>query len=536
MIRFRYSAARKLVLITTLHGMLACACLSVAMFASGCSTSSSRVTLSPPPALSAESTGSRKLPATLEADSLPVSNSSAPGAPQNSLNSESLTHVDSNSVTPAGFEGQELSAVMTANSDEESPPVEHLPVTSQSAGWTLAQLESTALQQNPAILQASASAQKAVGYRSQVGRKPNPIVGYQGGQLGDAGTDQHIAFVEQDIVMGDKLRKNQSVLNQEIQSQLWEVETQRIRVLTDVRQNFYEALAAQRRKELAIAFETVAEKGVSFAEARMRAKEGTRPEVLQAEIQLKEVQLQRRNADAAFRGAWTQLMAVSGMPNLPTGTLDGQLSVATADRDWDAIQEQILSSSPELQGARARFARAGANLHRQQAQAIPNLSLMLGAGQDNGTGSSLINTQIGLPVPIHNRNQGNMAAAHAELCRASQDVRRTEIAIQSRLAGARRDFETSAATVLQYEQEILPRAQETLDLAESAYAAGEFDFLQVLIVRRTYFDSNIAYVAAQVDLARAAALVDGSVLSGGLDSTRDTEFDSGLRDQSLSGQ
>ena len=307
-------------------------------------------------------------------------------------------------------------------------------------------------------------------------------------------------------------------------------------MLTDVRQRFYEALAAQRRKELAIGFETVAAKGVSFAEARMRAKEGTKPEVLQAEIQLKEVQLQRRNADAAFRGAWKQLMAVAGMPDVQPGTLDGQLSVATADRDWEAIQNQILSSSPELQGARARFARARANLDRQQAQAIPNLSLMFGAGQDNGIGSNMINTQIGLPVPVHNKNQGNIAAAHAEFCRASQDVRRTENAIQSRLAGARRDFEMSAATVLQYEQEILPRAQETLTLAESAYEAGEFDFLQVLIVRRTYFDSNIAYVAAQVDLARSSALVDGSVLSGGLESTRDTEFDSGLRDQSLTGR
>lgn len=112
----------------------------------------------------------------------------------------------------------------------------------ESVRWSLAALEATALQQNPAILQASASAQKAFGYRNQVGRKPNPILGYQGQQLADAGTDQHLAYIEQDIVMGDKLRKNQSVLNQEIQSQLWEVETQRKRVLTDVRQRFYERL------------------------------------------------------------------------------------------------------------------------------------------------------------------------------------------------------------------------------------------------------------------------------------------------------
>ena len=536
MIGYRLRTTHKLVLMTALHGMLPLACLSVAMIASGCATSRTEVRQSYRPIVASESVVGRNLPVAPTPDTNQALKDSESDSLQNSVSSEHWNELHSGNILSVGFEEKQTSAALTAAPNAEVDQAEQLSVASESIGWSLAQLEETALQQNPAILQASASAQKAVGYRNQVGRKPNPVIGYQGGQLADAGTDQHIAFVEQDIVMGDKLRKNQSVLNQEIQSQLWEVETQRIRVLTDVRQRFYEALAAQRRKELAIAFEAVAAKGVGFAEARMRAKEGTRPEVLQAEIQLKEVQLQRRNADAAFRGAWTQLMAVSGMPDLQPGTLDGQLSVATADRDWEAIEGQILSSSPELQGARARFARARANLDRQRSQAIPNLSLLLGAGQDNGTGSSMMNTQIGLPVPIHNRNQGNIAAAHAEFCRASHDVRRTENAIQSRLAGARRDFEVSAATVLQYKQEILPRAQETLTLAESAYEAGEFDFLQVLIVRRTYFDSNIAYVAAQVDLARASALVDGSVLSGGLESTRDTEFDSALRDQSLTGQ
>ena len=75
---------------------------------------------------------------------------------------------------------------------------------------------------------------------------------------------------------GNKLRRNQNVLNQEIQSQLWEVETQRFRVLTDVRQRFYEALTAQRRMELADDFTEVAAKGVEVAKARIEGKEGTR--------------------------------------------------------------------------------------------------------------------------------------------------------------------------------------------------------------------------------------------------------------------
>ncbi len=412
-------------------------------------------------------------------------------------------------------------------------PITH---TSEGGSWSLAAIESIALQQNPAVLQASASAQKASGFRNQVGRKPNPLIGYQASQLADKGTDQHVAFIEQDIVMGDKLRKNERVLNQEIQSQLWEVETQRFRVLTDIRQRFYEALAAQRRMELAAEFEVVAAKGVRFAEARMTAKEGTRPEVLQAEIQLKQIQLQRRQAAAAFTGAWKQLMATAGMPDVAPGTLDGQLVDYAEARDWYAITAQVLATSPELQGARARLARARANVDRQQAQAIPNLSLLVGAGRDNGTGSGMLNTQVGLPLPLHNKNQGNISAAHAEFCRASQDVRRTELSIEARLAEVARDFDSAAAAVEQYHQEILPRAIETMELAEEGYKAGEFDFLQVLIARKTFFDANLEFVSAQVSLAKASVLVDGQALSGGLDSTRDTEFDSSLRDQSLSGQ
>ena len=423
-----------------------------------------------------------------------------------------------------------------ASAESINPAADSAEPAVNSHRWSIADIESVALQQNPAILQASASAHKAMGYRNQVGRKPNPVVGYQGSQLADEGTDQHAAFVEQDIVLGDKLRKNERVLNQEIQSQLWEVETQRFRVLTDIRQRFYEALAAQRRMELATEFEVVAVKGVGIAEARMNAKEGTRPEILQAEIQLKQIQLQRRQAAAAFNGAWKQLMATAGMPNVEPGSLDGVLADSAESRDWNAITSQILASSPELQGARARLARARANIDRQQAQAIPNLSLMVGAGHDNSTNSGMLNTQVGLPLPIHNRNQGNIAAAQAEFCRASQDVRRTELSIETRLAEVARDFESAAAAVDQYQQEILPRAAETLTLAEEAYKAGEFDFLQVLIARRTYFDANLELVAAQVSLAKASVLIDGQVLSGGLDSTRDTEFDSGLRDQTLNGQ
>jgi len=423
-----------------------------------------------------------------------------------------------------------------SNSAPLVPSVESHEPSLVTSRWTLADLEATALQNNPAIHQASASASKAAGFHEQVGTKPNPTFGYNATQLADQGTDQHVAFVEQDIVMGGKLARNRAVLSQEIQSQLWEVETQRYRVLTDVRQRFFEALAAQRRMQLAAEFHEIAAKGVEVAQARLDAKEGSRPELLQAEIQLNQVTVQRRQAEAAFEGAWNQLMAVAGVPRMAAGELEGTLPETVEISDIESFKMTALTSSPELQAARAKVARARANIDRQEVQAIPNLSFMVAAGVDNGTNSEMVNAQVGLPVPLFNRNAGNISAAHAEMNRACQELRRIELAIESRMARAAQDYESAAAAVTQYHQMILPKANETLTLTESAYEAGEFGFLEILVARRTYFDANLEYVTAQSELAQSRAYLEGLALAGGLENTPDVEFDSGLRDQSLSGQ
>lgn len=410
------------------------------------------------------------------------------------------------------------------------------PEPTAAESWSLARFESLALANNPSIQQASASAHKAMGYRDQVGRKPNPTVGYNATQLADRGTDQHVAFVEQDYVTAEKLCLNERVLDQEVQSQLWEVSAQQQRVLTDVRIAFYRTLAAQRQVELTAEFETLARNAVATSEARIAAKEGAKTEVLQLEIQLQEILIQRQQAEAALRSHWKQLATLTGMPELAPQPLVGELPVVALDRDWEQLARDLIGSSPEVSAARARLMRAQANINRQEAQATPNLQFQLAAGRDNGTDSGMINAQVGVPIPFHNANEGNISAAQAEYCRASQEVRRLELSIQSRLAAARGDYESAAAAVRMARSEILPRAEETLRLVDQAYGAGEFDFLQVLVARKTFFEQNLEFVQSQADLAEATSLVEGMVLTGGLDATRDTEFDSGLRDQALSGQ
>lgn len=402
--------------------------------------------------------------------------------------------------------------------------------------YTLAEIEQIALTNNSAIAAATANSSKASGLWNQVGTRPNPTLGYFGQQLADRNTDQHGVFIEQEFVRGDKLRLNQAVLSHTTNAQRWETETQRERVLTDIRVRFYEAIATQQQLEATRQFEQMARQGVQVAMDRQKAEEGSLIEVLQSKILLSEIALAAERSEAAYIGAWKDLAAIAGLPDSSPARLVSELKTPDMTPDWDKAFDEIIALSPELSVAQALVCEKSAMLKRQQVQMIPNITGQLGAGYDRGTDSGMINVQVSAPIPVWNKNQGNISAAHAEYVRAVQNVTRIQQSIKSRLARTAQEFEASMAAVKKYEQEIIPQATQSLELSESAYRAGELDFLQVLIVRRNYYESMMRLIDAKGQLAQATAKVDGLVLTGGLDAPQDFTSGDGIRGASFGGQ
>ena len=402
--------------------------------------------------------------------------------------------------------------------------------------YNLEQLIALARANNPAIRQAEAAVAKVEGLRHQVGLRPNPMVGYNGTQLADQKTEQHTVYVSQDIVTAQKLERNTNVLGLEVENLKWQAEIQRRAVSGDIKQLFFESLGAQQKLELSKKFVDMAEKSVEVSRLRKKAGEGTEVDVLQSEVQLQQIAVSNRQQAAALTGAWNRMAAVVGQSDMPLAVIDGELPSDPRPYDWDAEYARLCAESPELMAAQARLARARANLDRQRVQATPNISWMVGAGYDRATDSQLINTQVGIPLPINNQNEGNVSAAHADYCRSTQEVRRIQLSLKSRLASASQAYQSSAASVELYKSAVIPKAEKMLELAELTFRAGEIDFLQVLTIRRTYFDSMLEYLNSRTELAQANANIEELLLGGSLDATTDSSYDDGLRGQTLSGQ
>jgi len=389
---------------------------------------------------------------------------------------------------------------------------------------TLAELEEMAERGNPTLAQAAARVQAARAQCLQVGLYPNPVVGYQGSEIGNEGrAGQQGGFIGQEVVTAGKLRWNRAVASQEIRQAEYAWEAQRFRVLTDVRRGFYEVLVAQRTVELAEQLLGIGERGVKAAEQLVKAEEVARADVLQARIESDSARILLEKARNRYTGAWRNLAAVVGDPALRPTALAGSLQDGLAQFTWEDTLNRLLAESPQLAGAQAGVARAQAALSRECAGRVPNLDLQAGVQYDNATRDTFASVQVGVPIPIYNRNQGNIRRAQAELAAAQHEVRRVQLALEQRLAAVFEQYATAHHQVEKYNRDIMPNAEESLKLVSAGYRQGEFSYLVLLTAQRTYFQTSLAYLEALRDLRGATAILEGNLLSDSLQSGESAE-------------
>jgi cobalt-zinc-cadmium efflux system outer membrane protein len=187
------------------------------------------------------------------------------------------------------------------------------------------------------------------------------------------------------------------------------------------------------------------------------------------------------------------------------------------ERTWDTAVSELLGQSPQLARALAGVERARCAVARACAQRTPNIETNTSVRYNDNTHNTTVSLLVGVPLQIHNRNQGAILRAQSELAAAQHEVERVQLLLQNQLAEVFRDFDVAREQVDQYRREILPDAKRSLDLIRSGYQQGEFGYLQLLTAQQTYSRTNLSYVERLRDLRLRAVQIDGLLLSGGLE-------------------
>jgi len=389
---------------------------------------------------------------------------------------------------------------------------------------TLEELQQMALENNPTFAQSAANIRAAEGRKKQSGSYPNPTVGYQGEQIrgGSFHGGEQGFFVQQDIVLGGKLGLNRKIFDQELKQAETEAEEQKLRVVTNVRMSYIQAQAAQQTLKLRQDLSKLADDAVETSHQLANVGQADAPDVLESEVEAQQAQLAVTMAEQNQQRVWKALAAVVGNPRLPLMKLEGKLE-DTAPVNADELVEKIVNESPAVRIAELGVKRAEAALARAKREAIPDLQLR-GGMQQNGellSNGRAVGMQgfadVGVRIPIFDRNQGNIATAKADQDRSKREVERVKLVLRERAASVVQTYAFSQTAVDRYKNQMIPRAQKAYEMYTKKYQNMAAAYPQVLISQRTLVQLEVSYITALENFATSSLSLQSYLLTDGLE-------------------
>lgn len=369
---------------------------------------------------------------------------------------------------------------------------------------TLEEFVALAERSHPKLRGALAAVETARGKAVQARLYPNPMVA--GGSPQIAGADsQWNGFASQDIVTAGKLRLSQQAALREVQKAEYELIRARFDVLREVRGSFYTLLVAQRRVEIFKLLLDIAQRSYDIGVSLAKAGEGTSADVLFWSIERDRADVRLLNSTVFVETGRRQLAAAIGLPRADVGAIEADLFAKLPAFDLKTLQEAVVQRNALPRAAEADIARAQWALERAVVEPIPNVNVLGGyqrqvdfPPQNQGL------LQIMVEVPLFDRNQGTIRSARADIATSRASLREVELDLATQTADVIAQYRTSQRLVSWYEEYILPKARENVQLTQRLYGQGEVTFLSLLQAEKILTETELAYVDSQAERWNAA--------------------------------
>jgi cobalt-zinc-cadmium efflux system outer membrane protein len=330
----------------------------------------------------------------------------------------------------------------------------------------LGELQQIARENSPVLRRSEADAGVAYGQMIQAGLHPNPTIGYEVDQW-QPGTNtpqdptkhnagQQGAFVNQLVKFPGKLSLAQAVARFDYINAYVALRRAEVDVATAVRTNYFQVLLAQKGIAVSAALATMADEVYRLQLRQLAAGEAAGYEPLQLYAQAVQARNVLAQARANYQANWRQLAAALGRPDLPLAPLVGSIDLPAPVIDPEAARARIAEAHTDLLIMRNKILQAQTNLRLQKLNRVSDLATNTVLQYDHAAKNTQFNLQLGVALPVFDRNQGNIRAAEYQIASNTVALAATENDLVSRLADAMSRYQANRTAVANYRDRILP--------------------------------------------------------------------------------
>jgi len=256
----------------------------------------------------------------------------------------------------------------------------------------------------------------------------------------------------------------------------------------------------------------LAEKTSRAVSERVQAGKEPPFQASKSEAELEMARLAAREAENALGVARGKLAAMWGERQADFENAQGNLNrVMDAIPSLEALRPH-LANNPDVARWEAELRMRQAALSAEKAARIPDLEGSVGYVRYEEDGSDALVFSVGLPLPVFNRNQGNIAAATHGLAKAESERTAAEVALAAELAEAHAMMMVSHQRAAALRGKVVPAMEQAYQAAIEGYRQGKFGFLDMLDAQRGLFEAKTVLLAALSDYQ--AAVIEIQRLTG----------------------
>lgn len=280
---------------------------------------------------------------------------------------------------------------------------------------------------------------------------------------------------------------------------------------------YVDALAARETLSYAQASYDSFEKVVSATEELYKRGSRTVADLNRVKIQRSASMVGLEDSKAMLRKNKQQLITLLSLDLDDPDQFDlrGKLRPASPPLpDYQSLVELAYQSRPDVQAFRMGIERAFEDVRLARANRFSDVYVLYQPYtlQDNrpqglpGANSWAIGVTV--PLPIFNRNQGNIIRARHNVDQSRLELQAVERRLKNEVFAAHEEFRISEQTIETLEKEILPAAKQIRDDTYQLFSSGEMEISSYLTAQREYNDAVRQYRDSMARLRRASLAIN----------------------------
>jgi cobalt-zinc-cadmium efflux system outer membrane protein len=231
---------------------------------------------------------------------------------------------------------------------------------------------------------------------------------------------------------------------------------------------------------------------VNISEQRYRAGDISEGDYLKIKLQLLQFQTDVSSARVAKVQALGSLRQLVGYASLPHDyDCAGDLTYQPLTASLPDLQAKALATRPDLKAAQKSVTSANSQI--SLAKANGKVDFNFSAAYSHVSGASSTSLFFSIPLPIFDRNQGEIARTGFALTQAELTARAAEDTVMTDVTNAYEAANSNQEVVKLYVSGYLKQAQDSRDISQYAYKGGAATLLDFLDAERSYRSTQLAY-------------------------------------------